>query len=68
MKRSALLVLCFAAALGAPAAPALADQPSVHTGLLSNVGVGGYDPVAYFTQGAAVRGSPQFRATHRNVE
>lgn len=68
MKRLALLALLIAAALGAPTAPALADQPAVHTGLLSNIGVGGYDPVAYFTQGAPVRGVAQFRTTHQNVE
>lgn len=56
------------AALGAPALPAHADQPAVHTGLLSNVGVGGYDPVAYFTEGRPVRGVAQFRTTHQNVE
>lgn len=65
--------IVFAAALLAAAAapacgPAFADQAPVHTGLLSNVAVGGYDPVAYFTTGAPARGTEQFRATHAGVE
>jgi len=50
------------------AAPAAADQPPVHTGLLSRVAVGGYDPVAYFTQGQPVRGDARFRTTHAGYE
>jgi YHS domain-containing protein len=48
--------------------PAHADQPAVHTGLLSRVAVGGYDPVAYFTEGRPVRGATQFRITHQGYE
>ncbi len=50
-----------------PALPAHAEQPAVHTGLFSNVGVGGYDPVAYFTQQRAVRGEARFTFTHQGV-
>lgn len=50
------------------AAPACADTAPVHTGLLSNVAVGGYDPVAYFTQGHPVRGVAQFKTTHQGYE
>ena len=35
-------------------AAAQADQPAVYTGVLSRVAVGGYDPVAYFTDGRPV--------------
>lgn len=49
-------------------APAHADQPPVHTGLLSRVAVGGYDPVAYFTEGRPVRGATQFRIMHQGYE
>jgi YHS domain-containing protein len=49
-------------------APAHADQAPVHTALLSRVAVGGYDPVAYFTDGRPVRGTTQHRITHRGYE
>ncbi|MBL8545878.1 MAG: YHS domain-containing protein [Hyphomonadaceae bacterium] len=50
------------------AAPAYADQAPVYTGVLSRVAVGGYDPVAYFTDGRPVRGTTQFRITHQGYE
>ncbi|MET0182172.1 MAG: YHS domain-containing (seleno)protein [Caulobacterales bacterium] len=68
MNRRALFLVLAALAITAPALPAYADQPAVHTGLLSNAGVGGYDPVAYFTTGAPTRGSSQFKTTHQGVE
>ncbi len=50
------------------AAPAHADHAPVYTALLSRVAVGGYDPVAYFTDGRPVRGSTQFRIMHQGYE
>lgn len=41
-------------------APAFAASPEVYTGLLSNLAVGGYDPVAYFDAGAPAKGSKEF--------
>jgi YHS domain-containing protein len=49
-------------------APAYADQAPVYTGVLSRVAVGGYDPVAYFTDGHPVRGTTQFRINHQGYE
>lgn len=51
--RSALLAaaLAFAAPL-----PAQAKSPEIFTGLISSTAVGGYDPVAYFTEGKPVAG------------
>ena len=49
-------------------APAYADQAPVYTGALSRVAVGGYDPVAYFTDGHPVRGAAQFRINHQGYE
>ncbi len=68
--KSAFLALAIAATAlsGALSTPAYAEKPPVYTGVLSNVGVGGYDPVAYFTQGRPVRGASAFRITHQNVE
>ncbi len=62
----AALALAFAAFVSA--SPALADERPVYTAPFSSVGVGGYDVVAYFTDGRPVRGTTQFRATHQNVE
>ncbi len=60
-----------ALALGAfsfAATPAYADQAPVYTGVLSRLAVGGYDPVAYFTDGRPVRGSAAHRITHNGYE
>lgn len=53
-------------ALGAtafPLAPANAAD-RVYTSLFSDVAVGGYDAVAYFTQKKPVKGSKKFQTTH----
>lgn len=52
----------------AVAAPAAARKDPVYTGLIGNVAVGGYDPVAYFTEGRPVKGSRSFVATHNGAE
>ena len=41
-----------------------ASKPKVFTGLIDGVGAGGYDVVAYFTQGAAVPGDAAITAQH----
>jgi YHS domain-containing protein len=66
--RKLLVALAFSFGALAFAAPAYAEHPPVYTGLLSRVAVGGYDPVAYFTDGRPVRGSTQFRITHQGYE
>ncbi len=55
------------AGIAAPA-PAFADQRPIYTGFASNVGVSGYDVVAYFTDGRPVRGTTQFRINHQGAE
>jgi YHS domain-containing protein len=66
--RRLLAILTFAVGALFAVAPAHADQAPVHTGFLSNVAVGGYDPVAYFTEGRPVRGTTQHRTTHQGYE
>jgi YHS domain-containing protein len=44
------------AALGYPADPASARSPEIYTGILTATAVGGYDPVAYFSEGKPVEG------------
>jgi YHS domain-containing protein len=52
-------VAIFVVAAMAGAAPALADD-SVNTGYFGGAAIMGYDPVAYFTDGKAVKGSEEF--------
>ncbi len=66
--RKIIFALGLALAALAPAAPAFAEERPVYTAPFSNVGVGGYDVVAYFTVGRPVRGTNAFRITHRNIE
>jgi len=47
------------------AAPAHAAKEPVYTGFLSNVAVGGYDPVAYFREGKPVEGSSAFETEYQ---
>ncbi|MDZ4692051.1 YHS domain-containing (seleno)protein [Terricaulis sp.] len=68
MLRHFVLALVIFAAPVALAPVAHADTAPVHTGLLSRVAVGGYDPVAYFTDGRPVRGVERFRVTHQGYE
>ncbi len=44
------------------------DTGRVFTGIVDGVAVGGYDPVAYFTEKRPVKGSPQITATHAGAE
>ncbi|MBI1407454.1 MAG: YHS domain-containing protein [Caulobacter sp.] len=59
--------LAFALSLGFAALPlaapglALAAKPAIYTPALSNVAVGGYDVVAYFTVGRPTKGSDDFK-------
>lgn len=66
--RKILIAIALAASTFAMTTPARADQAPVYTGLLSRIAVGGYDPVAYFTDGRPVRGLEQFRITHQGYE
>ena len=43
------------------------DTGQVFTGIVEGVAVGGYDPVAYFTQGRPVEGSAEITADYRGA-
>jgi len=61
---------CLAALLAATfqgAIPARAAQPSIFTGLVKGVAVGGYDPVAYVTDGKPVAGKTDVTLEHEGV-
>lgn len=49
----------------APAA--LADKPEIYTGFGSNLALGGYDSVAYFTDGEPVKGSKDFETEFKGA-
>jgi YHS domain-containing protein len=61
MKFRPLLLAAFVAT--APVAvlvPAAHAEPAIYTGRFSGTALQGYDPVAYFTEGAPVKGSKDF--------
>jgi len=51
----------------APAAPAFAAKPPVYTAPLSDAAAGGYDVVAYFTQGAPAKGDKAYSTTWKGA-
>ena len=63
-------MLIWALALSGPLmAPSLAAaaKPAIYTPALNNVAVGGYDTVAYFTQGKPVKGADAFKTDWRGA-
>ena len=62
MDRRTFLVAATFAVAALATRPAFAGKAAVFTGLVDGVGVGGYDPVAYFTQQSAVPGDPAISA------
>jgi hypothetical protein len=68
MHRRAFILMAAAAAVAAGGFPALrparAGKDPVYTGFLSSAGAGGYDVVAYFTEGRPVKGGARFTAEH----
>ena len=45
-----------------------AFSEEIYTGFLSNKAVGGYDTVAYFTEGKAVKGKSEFKSSYLDAE
>ncbi|MDP4547149.1 MULTISPECIES: YHS domain-containing (seleno)protein [unclassified Marinobacter] len=61
-KRLALFTFVLCVATGA-----LAAEPAVYTGLLSNTGAGGYDTVSYFETGKATKGSGDYTTEYQGA-
>ncbi|MEQ1929292.1 MAG: YHS domain-containing (seleno)protein [Parvularculaceae bacterium] len=47
---------------------AYAAKPETYTAILSNVGAGGYDVVAYFSDGAPVKGDAALKTDYKGAE
>jgi hypothetical protein len=65
MQRRSFIVACLGAAL--VATPAIAGKAKVYTGILDGVGAGGYDVVAYQTDGEARPGDEALEVAHEGV-
>lgn len=67
--RLAILVFgLLAGAVSLAPGPSEAAEDPVYTGFLSNVAVGGYDPVSYFSEGGPVKGSDDYTLIHNGAE
>jgi YHS domain-containing protein len=51
-----------------PTGPAGAADRPVYTGLFSNLAVGGYDPVAYFTDNRPIKGDSRFATEYKGAQ
>ena len=60
--------LFLAAATTLISTPALAAKDEIYTSFFSNDGAGGYDVVAYFTNGKPVKGDDRYSAEYKDVE
>ncbi|MDV7341530.1 YHS domain-containing (seleno)protein [Terasakiella sp. A23] len=65
---AAVVVAGLSAGGAAFTSPAYAGADPVYTGYLSNVAVEGYDPVAYFIDGKATKGSGDFTMDYQGAE
>lgn len=64
-RRSLLLVALAIPVAGTILRPALAREPEIYA--TGGVAIAGYDPVAYFTEGRAVKGSPEHALVWRGA-
>jgi YHS domain-containing protein len=62
-----LFAVAFLSAVAVALRPAMAAEPPVYTGLVKGVAVGGYDPVAYFTDGKPVQGKSDITLEHQGA-
>jgi YHS domain-containing protein len=61
-------VILFSVWIGAlSCVPAFAQEKAIVTNVLTGVAISGYDPVAYFTDGEARMGSPEYEYGWRGV-
>ncbi len=65
--RAVLVICALAFASLTFTASAQARSPDIYTGILSSTAVGGYDPVAYFTEGKPVQGKRDITHSWKGV-
>lgn len=63
----ALFAAALASAVSLALSPVHAAEPPVYTGIVKGIAVGGYDPVAYFTEGKPVQGSKDITLEHEGA-
>lgn len=65
---SAIFLILLAVVALATSNHAFAGKGTYYTGIIRGVAVGGYDPVAYFKVGRAVKGNKEFTTTWEGVK
>ena len=68
MSLKTLTVSVFLATAAIAAPQALADKAPIYTSAFSNTALGGYDPVAYFTDGAPAKGERAFTFDYQGAQ
>lgn len=68
MKKLLIAIAIALAGANSVALPAYADKPPVYTKPFSKLALGGYDPVAYFTDGKPVKGDAKLTTVHQGAE
>jgi YHS domain-containing protein len=68
MKTMLSKVLFIALAALTAASSAIARDPVIYTGTFSSTAVGGYDPVAYFTENKPVKGNSKISADYKGAK
>lgn len=63
-----IIVLTFLFSAVMVSATAQAGEDQIYTGLFNNRAAGGYDVVAYFSDGKPVKGSKKFQTEYRGAE
>lgn len=66
--RHIIAALAITTVPAAALAPAASAEAPIYTSTFSNTAVQGYDPVAYFTDGAPVKGSKDFTTEYEGAE
>ncbi len=68
MWKSLRTALCTMLLAAGACSPALAKDPPVYTGTFSSSAVGGYDPVAYFTEHKPVKGNAKISTEYKGAK
>ena len=67
LTRRTAIAACFFAGVFTLASAAHAAKPDIYTGRFSNLAADGYDVLAYFGEGAPVKGAKDFETEHKGA-